>query len=155
MHSNKKTKSFIKSITLTVLIITVAFGFGILLGDVLDIGEHITTMFAFAVFIVALVTDGYFYGIAATVVSVVIINYAFTYPYYNMDFTIPENVFSAIVMLVISFLTSMFTAKLKIWQSAKAESERERMRANLLRAVSHDLRTPLTTIYGAKMLISL
>ena len=101
MHSNKKTKSFIKSITLTVLIITVAFGFGILLGDVLDIGEHITTMFAFAVFIVSLVSDGYFYGIAATVVSVIIINYAFTYPYYNMDFTIPENVFSAIVMLVI------------------------------------------------------
>ena len=31
----------------------------------------------------------------------------------------------------------------------KTESERERMRANILRAVSHDLRTPLTTIYGA------
>ena len=32
---------------------------------------------------------------------------------------------------------------------SKAESEKERMRANLLRAVSHDLRTPLTTIYSA------
>ena len=29
------------------------------------------------------------------------------------------------------------------------ETEREKMRANLLRAVSHDLRTPLTSIYGA------
>ena len=29
------------------------------------------------------------------------------------------------------------------------ESETEKMRANLLRAVSHDLRTPLTSIYGA------
>lgn len=29
------------------------------------------------------------------------------------------------------------------------ESEAEKMRANLLRAVSHDLRTPLTSIYGA------
>ena len=27
--------------------------------------------------------------------------------------------------------------------------EKERMRANLLRAVSHDIRTPLTTIYGS------
>ncbi len=34
-------------------------------------------------------------------------------------------------------------------ETAKAESERERMRANLLRAVSHDLRTPLTTIYAS------
>ena len=31
----------------------------------------------------------------------------------------------------------------------KKESEMEKMRANLLRAVSHDFRTPLTTIYGA------
>ena len=31
----------------------------------------------------------------------------------------------------------------------KSESEKERMRANLLRAVSHDIRTPLTTIYGS------
>ena len=29
------------------------------------------------------------------------------------------------------------------------ESETEKMRANLLRAVSHDLRTPLTSIYGS------
>ena len=29
------------------------------------------------------------------------------------------------------------------------ESETEKMRATLLRAVSHDLRTPLTSIYGA------
>ena len=31
----------------------------------------------------------------------------------------------------------------------RAESEKEKMRANLLRAISHDLRTPLTSIYGA------
>ncbi len=31
----------------------------------------------------------------------------------------------------------------------RAESEREKVRANLLRAISHDLRTPLTSIYGS------
>ena len=35
----------------------------------------------------------------------------------------------------------------------KAETEKEKMRANLLRAVSHDLRTPLTTIYGSSSTI--
>jgi two-component system sensor histidine kinase KdpD len=34
-------------------------------------------------------------------------------------------------------------------EKMKAEAEKERMRGNLLRAVSHDLRTPLTGIYGA------
>ena len=52
-------------------------------------------------------------------------------------------------MLIIAMLTSTLTTKLKLWQSLKAEGEKERMRANLLRAVSHDLRTPLTTIYGS------
>ena len=46
-------------------------------------------------------------------------------------------------------MTSALTTKLKRWQAIKADSEREIMRANLLRAVSHDLRTPLTSIYGA------
>ena len=52
-------------------------------------------------------------------------------------------------MIIISILTSALTTKLKRHEATKAESEKERMRANLLRAVSHDLRTPLTTIYGS------
>ena len=51
--------------------------------------------------------------------------------------------------VVISILTSALTTKLKQHEATKAESERERMRANLLRAVSHDIRTPLTTIYAS------
>ena len=50
-------------------------------------------------------------------------------------------------------MTSALTTKLKKWQELKAEGEREKMRANLLRAVSHDLRTPLTTIYGSSSAI--
>lgn len=146
---SKKAKKYIKDSFLTLLIMLGAFGISVLLQDVLDISEHITTIFAFAVFIVSLLTNGFIYGIVATVGSVIAINYAFTYPYFDMDFSVPESIFSAIVMLIISFLTSMFTTKLKKWQTIKAEGEKERMRANLLRAVSHDLRTPLTTIYGA------
>lgn len=145
----KNAKKHIKNTVLTVLIMAASFGISLLLQGALDISEHITTLFAFAVFLISLVTDGFWYGTAATVASVIAINYAFTYPYFDMDFTVPENIFSALVMLIISFLTSMLTAKQKVWQALKAESERERVRANLLRAVSHDLRTPLTTIYGA------
>jgi two-component system sensor histidine kinase KdpD len=52
-------------------------------------------------------------------------------------------------MLLVAVLTSAITTKSKVSQQLKVEGERERMRANLLRAVSHDLRTPLTSIYGA------
>ena len=142
-------KSHAKSIALSFFILGAAFGISFLLQDTLDISEHITTLFVFAVFIISLLTDGFLYGIIASIISAALINYAFTYPYFNVDFTVPESIFSAIVMLVISFLTGTLTTRLKHWQALKAESEHERMRANLLRAVSHDLRTPLTTIYGA------
>ena len=146
---DKKKINYIKDTFMTAAVMAAAFLLSILLQDALDISEHVTTLFAFAVFIISLVTDGFVFGIVSTVISVIIINYAFTYPFFDMDFTVPENLFSAIVMLIISLLTSTFTTKLKKWQSVKAEGEMERMRANLLRAVSHDLRTPLTTVYGA------
>ena len=41
--------------------------------------------------------------------------------------------------------------KLKHPEEIKTIGEKEQMRANLLRAVSHDFRTPLTTIYGASL----
>ena len=144
-----KTKKYIKDSILTVLIFLSAFGISILLQDFLDIAEHVTTLFAFAVFIISLTTDGFWFGVASTIAAVITINYAFTYPYFNMDFSVPESIFSAIVMLLIALLTSTLTTRLKSWRALKAEGEKERMRANLLRAVSHDLRTPLTTIYGA------
>ena len=47
------------------------------------------------------------------------------------------------------FATSTLTARLKAQEKLHMESEREKMRANLLRAISHDLRTPLTAISGS------
>ena len=76
-------------------------------------------------------------------------NYAFTFPYFRFNFSIPENMFSAVLMLSLTLITSTLTVKLRRQEKERAEIERERMRANLLRAVSHDLRTPLTTIYGS------
>jgi two-component system sensor histidine kinase KdpD len=145
----KKTKKAIADTAITLVILTVTFFISMLLQNVLEIDEHITTLFVFSVFIISLLTDGFIYGLIATPIGVIAINYAFTSPYFHMDFSVKESIFSAIVMLIISFLTSALTTKLKAWQALKAETEAERLRANLLRAVSHDLRTPLTTIYGA------
>ena len=146
---SKRTKDLLRDCALTLLILSACFGLSLLLQNVLEIGEHVTTLFVFSVFLISLITSGFVFGIAATVLSVITINYAFTYPYFHMDFSVKESIFSSIVMLIIALLTGTLTTRLKKWQALKAESEKERMRANLLRAVSHDLRTPLTTILGA------
>jgi two-component system sensor histidine kinase KdpD len=145
---NRKNKKRIIDITLTVLILAASFGISLLFQR-FEVSEQITTLFAFSVFLISLTTDGYLYGVISAIASVFIINYTFTYPYFNMDFSASSSIISAIIMLIIAVLTSAFTTRMKEWQRVKTESEKERMRANLLRAVSHDLRTPLTTIYGA------
>lgn len=116
----------------------------------LPISEGLAGMIlVLAVFLISDVTEGYIYGVAASFLAVLIDNFAFTFPFFAFDFLTVENFISAIVMLIVAVMTCTLTTKIKIQQAIKAEAEKEKMRANLLRAVSHDLRTPLTTIYGA------
>ena len=106
-------------------------------------------IFVLGVFLVSWRTQGYVWGILASLVSVLAVNWAFTYPYWAVDLISPECIASAVVMLIVSVMTGALTTRLKKQEKLKAEAERERMRGNLLRAVSHDLRTPLTSIYGS------
>ena len=144
----KKSYSYIKDSIVTVGLLAAAFAASLLFLR-FDVEEHITTVFVFAVFLISLFTNGYVYGVLAAVAGTLAVNYAFTFPYFALNFTIPVNLISAVVLIVLAFLTSALTTKLKHHEAMKAESEKESMRANLLRAVSHDLRTPLTTIYGS------
>ena len=130
-------------------ILILCFVASLYMQDVFRIPEQITTTFAFAVFLIALLTDGYFWGLLASVASLLLVNYAFTFPYFELNFAIPSNFYSAVVMASIALMTSALTTKIKHQEAMKAESQQEKMRANLLRAISHDLRTPLTTIYGS------
>lgn len=144
-------KTYLKDVLITIIALACAFALSIVFQYRFDVEEHITTIFVFAVFLISLLTRGYLYGVAAAFVGTVAVNYAFTFPFFSLNFTIPRNLISAIVMVTVAFLTSALLTKLKQQEAMKAESEKERMRANLLRAVSHDLRTPLTTIYGSGM----
>ena len=145
----KAWRKYIQDSLITVAALGFAFGLSLLFQYIFEVQEHITTVFVFAVFLIALLTQGYVYGVAAAVIGTVAVNYAFTFPFFSIDFTTPVNIISGAVMVAIAVLTSALLTKLKRHEAMKAESEKEYMRANLLRAVSHDLRTPLTTIYGS------
>jgi len=146
-------KSVLQNILLTVIVFVLFFALSLGMEQILEADSLVSAMFALAVFLISLLTDGYIYGIVASLVSVMAINFAFTWPYFEFNFRIPENTVSAIIMLVITITSSALTGKIQRQKKLREESEREKMRANLLRAVSHDLRTPLTTIYGSSSLI--
>lgn len=110
---------------------------------------HVPMIFVLAVLIVSLSTDGYFYGLLAAIVSVIGVNYAFTYPYMKLDFSVYGYPLTFMTMLAVGFACSTLAFYLRRQEQLRVETERERMRANLLRSISHDLRTPLTSISGS------
>lgn len=140
-------------LALTCGILVISFVVSLMIDELFRTDTLIPTVFVLGVFLVSLCTEGYLYGIAASLASVLAVNFAFTNPYFKFNFTIVENMFSAVIMLVITIGTSALTTKVKAQEKLRADSEREKMRANLLRAVSHDLRTPLTTIIGSSSAI--
>ncbi len=110
---------------------------------------HVPLIFVLAVLVISLLTDGYFYGILAALTSVITVNYAFTYPYAKLDFSIYGYPLTFLTMLAVGCVVSALTSRVKAQERVWIESEKEKVRANLLRAISHDLRTPLTSISGA------
>ena len=144
-----KRKPFLWDGIYTLLMILLAFGVNLLLQKRFNTRTMIPMVFVLSVFLISWRTQGYFWGVTASLISVLAVNYAFTYPYWAFDLISPECISAAIVMFVVAIMTGALTTKLKAQEKMKAEAERERMRGNLLRAVSHDLRTPLTSIYGA------
>ncbi len=116
---------------------------------------NIAMLYTIGAFVAARYTDGYFYGILYAIVAVLSVNYFFTYPYGNLDFSLQGYQVTFLGMLIISIITSISSTVLKAQQDLLArqdkellEAEKEKTRANLLRAVSHDIRTPLTGIIG-------
>lgn len=145
-------KQILKDILILFVSLAVAFVLSIQFRK-MDVEEHISTVFIFAVFMISLFTQGYVYGVVAAIFGMVVVNFVFIYPYFAFDFINPVNIISAVIMVTVAIVTSLLVTKIKQHELTKAESERERMRANLLRAVSHDLRTPLTTIYSASTML--
>ena len=146
---NKQLKDFLT----TIGIMTICFSLSLVTDQVSRTDMLIPMFFVLGVFLISVVTSGYLWGISASLISVLAVNYAFTFPYFEFNFSIPVNFFSAVVMLVVAIVTCALTKKITYAEKLKADSEREKMRANLLRAVSHDLRTPLTTIYGSSAML--
>lgn len=131
---------------------------------------NIPIIYVLAAFLISRYTSGYFWGIASSVISVLLINWIFTYPYFHLNFLIDGYPLTFFGILVIAIITNMTTSSLNAQKEEALEREKELeklneynqqinelmierekeiMRSNLLRAISHDLRTPLTGMIGA------
>ena len=106
-------------------------------------------IFVLTVLLISRLTNGYLFGLLASLVGVVGVNFIFTSPYWALNFTLTGYPVTFLTLLMVSITTSTLTTRIKQQARLQAENEREKMRANLLRSVSHDIRTPLTSIVGS------
>lgn len=149
----KEYKVFLHNGLLTIGLLAAAFIASLTIDTLFEAEAVIPLFFVLAVFWVSHLTEGYFWGVASSLFSVLAVNFAFTYPIFAFDFEVVENAVSAIIIMVVSISTCTLTQKIKRHEMLRTEFDKEKMRSNLLRAVSHDLRTPLTAIYGASSTI--
>lgn len=149
-----------------VLVVTTMLSFVIHMYSTFN-DNNIIALKMLAIMVIAAKTEGYFYGIFSAVLFPLMTNILFTYPYGAMNFSLKGYPLTFAAMFTIAFMTSTLMTKLKMHAYSayihekrakelleqqhmmQLETEREVMRANLLRAISHDLRTPLTAISGS------
>ena len=144
----------IRDLLFSLGVLAAASGICLLLSQVNDDNNP----FAMAVFILAVVviashTDGYWYGIFSAIAGVLCANYAFTKPFFQFEWSIAGYPLTFTAMLLVSLIVSTLTTQIKKQEQLRFDVETEKMRVNLLRSLSHDLRTPLASILGASSVL--
>ena len=143
-----KKMRWIYDLLLTAAILAMATVLCTLLRRIDDGSGYVNLIFVLAVATISRWTEGYFWGIFSAVSGVLLVNYVFTYPYWEFNFTITGYPFTFLAMLTVSMMISAMNTQIKKQERLRIETEKEAVRANLLRAMSHDIRTPLTSIVG-------
>ncbi len=111
--------------------------------------SYVAMLFLTDVFLTAVLTDGYLFSLVCAVMGVLSVDYIFTEPYWKISFTLTGFPLTFLVMMTISVLAGAMASRAKRVESMSRQAQKEKMRANLLRSMSHDIRTPLTGIVGA------
>ena len=138
-----------RDLLVSAIILSCAFGICIPLQRANSSDGFASPVFVLAVLCVSRFTTGYLFGLIASVLGVVCVNFIFTYPYWVVNFTLSGYPLTFLVFLAVSIMTCALTTQARQSERLRAENEKEKARANLLRSVSHDIRTPLTAILGA------
>ena len=163
-----------RDICVTILALSAAYYASSILLNHTGAENNSALVFALSVALISFLTTGYFYGVIAAVLGAFFTNYYFMAPYAQFSLSRAGYPVATLSMLAISLLICALTARVKRQKeeavrreqntkklyelneklnqeknAIELQSERERIRDNILRAVSHDLRTPLTTISGS------
>ena len=112
---------------------------------------NIIAVYILGVLIISIITSSWMYSFLASVISVLAFNFLFTIPRFTLrayDPSYPVTFGMFLVALITGSLASRMKEYARESAQAAMQIEKEQLRADLLRSISHDLRTPLTSISG-------
>lgn len=142
---------FVNSIKVaTILLIATSTGF---VFHELGLDEiNIYTVFILGILVTAVMTASRFFSVVSALLEVLTFNFLFATPYFSFEahnFTYP---ITFIILVIAAFIMGSITEnnvkQSKLASQIAIQAKNEQLRANLLRSISHDLRTPLTSING-------
>ena len=141
------------NVTIGLLALTTGLTF-ILLLHVSNNPANAALFYIIGIITIANCTNSYLTGIFASLCGIIALYYFFAYFSINYSMQNYPTTFSCMMVLfVIAGYAASHIKQQALVLSAREkqlmEAEKEKLRANLLRTVSHDLRTPLTGILGA------
>ena len=96
---------------------------GMIINKIDIAGQNIALVYILSVVIVSRITQGYFYGIAASVIGVLCYNIFFIYPYYTLDFMKSTFPITFVIMMMVALITSALTLRIK--EQARSAASRE------------------------------
>lgn len=133
------------------LVIATALGFWL---RSMGISEtNMVVVYILSVILISRLTPGYLWGIIAAVLATAAFNYFFTSPFHSFSVDDPTYWITFFIMTATAIIISAMNVRLQESIQVEAEAKREHYRNQLLRSISHDLRTPLTGIKGTSEMI--
>ena len=123
---------------------------------------NIISIYILGILLIASLTSSWLYGGISSVIGVLLFNCLYAEPRFTLFVYDWQYSITTFVMLIASMVTNSIMTQFRRQLDLRVSNERiareadaERLRANLLRTISHDLRTPLTGISGnADILLS-
>ena len=141
-----------QDLLVTLLILAAGTAIGNIFWQFAFTKANIISVYVLGTLLTSLFTKSYFCGVFSSVVSVLLFNFFFTEPRLTLHAYEKGYPFTIAIMLIVSIITVTLAIQnirnIEEKERAALLAKNEQLRADLLRAISHDLRTPLTSISG-------
>lgn len=131
-----KYRNHLYSFIYMCLLLMIACLLGMFIQKLNGSDTNIVLVYLLAVFVTARVSEGYIYGLLASIIATFLFNYFFTAPYYTLSVYDSRYMITFIVMTVVSIITSASTTRI---QKATSEAKKNAYHMTVLYHLSNRL----------------